>query len=116
MNNKPFDLPIHSRQVPYDIDTPEHLTLGPFGNVEQERIKGQEDEAHAYRVSHEMEILKRPHVDPGGLVEEGVDRSFLRGWIRSAELEAYRGDSADDRRDEPYAGGEAMFGDEVGDG
>ena len=64
--------------------------------MKQEWIKGQEDEAHAYRVGQEMDILKCPHVDPGGLVEERSHRSCLRGRIRSAELEAYKGDSTDD--------------------
>ena len=89
VNNNPSDLPVHDRQVPYDIDTSEHITFGPFGNVKQEWIKGQEYEAHAYRVCQEMEIFKRPHVDPGGFVEERIHRSCLRGRIRSAELEAY---------------------------
>ena len=64
-----YDLPVHNRQVPYNIDTSEYITFGPFGDMKQERIKGQEYEADTYRVSQEMGILKRPHVDPGGLVE-----------------------------------------------
>ena len=64
--------------------------------MKQERIKGQENETHAYRVGQEMNILKRPHVDPGGLVEERSHRSCLRGRIRGTKLEAYHGDSADD--------------------
>ena len=84
--------------------------------MEQKWIKGQEYESHADRVNQEMEILKRPHIHPGGLVEERLHGSFLCGRVRSAEMEAYKRDSTDDGRDKPYAGREAMFIDEVGDG
>ena len=78
-------IPVYSRQIPHDIDTSEDLTFGPFGNVEQEWIKGQEYEAHTDRVGQEVTTLERPQVDPGGLVEDGSHRSRLRGRVRSAE-------------------------------
>ena len=78
-------IPVYSCQIPHDIDTSENLTFGPFGNMEQEWIKGQEYEAHPYRVGQEVTTLKRPQVDPGRFVEEGSHRSHLCGRIRSAE-------------------------------
>ena len=77
--------PVHNGQEPHDVHALENLPLSPLGNVEQERIKGQEDEADGYGVSQEVEILERPHVDPGGLFEHRGQRSLLRCRIRSAE-------------------------------
>ena len=45
-----YDLPVHNGQEPDDLHAFEPLALGPLGDVEQERVKGQEDKTDAYRV------------------------------------------------------------------
>ena len=111
-----YDLPVHNGQEPDDLHAFEPLALGPLGDVEQERVKGQEDKPDAYRVGQEKGILERPDVDPGGRVEDLIQGTSFRRRVGRPEEEAYGGDAADDCGEEPYAGGKPVSGDEVGDG
>ena len=67
-----YDVPVHNSQEPDDLHALEPLALSPLGDVEQERVKCQEDKTDAYRVGQEKRILERPDVDPGGRVEESI--------------------------------------------
>ena len=84
-----YDLPVHNGQEPDDLHAFEPLALSPLGDVEQERVQGQEDKPDAYRVGQEKGVLERPDVDPGGRVEDLIQGTSFRRWVGRTEEEAY---------------------------